>query len=82
MGLTGLRIEGVVMRLIFAACIALGSLAVASPASAATIVVFTAPDTMERHVVVVDASGPDRLFMCMLPPGEGGCHRLPWRRNN
>jgi hypothetical protein len=69
------------MRLIFAACIAFGSMAATSPARAATIVVFTTPDSFERHVVVVDASGPDRLFMCMLPPGEAGCHRLPWRRN-
>lgn len=70
------------MRLIVVACAAILSMAAATPASAATIVVFTHPESYERHVVVVDANGPDRLFMCMLPPGEAGCHRLPWRRNN
>ena len=70
------------MRLILAACVAFGAMTAAAPAQAATIVVFTHPESLERHVVVVDANGPDRVFMCMLPPGEAGCHRLPFRRNN
>ena len=52
----------------------------ATPASAATIVVFTNPETMERKTVVVDQDGPDRVFMCMLPPGEAGCHQVKLRR--
>ena len=70
------------MRLVLAACILGACMAAATPASAATIVVFTHPESLERQVVVVDASGPDRLYMCMLPPGEAGCHRLPWRRGS
>lgn len=54
----------------------------APPAGAATIVVFTHPETLERRMVVVDQNGPDRLFMCMLPPGEAGCHRIPIQRRN
>jgi hypothetical protein len=54
----------------------------AQPASAATILVFTNPETMERKMVVVDDDGPDRVFMCMLPPGEAGCHRVQVKRKN
>jgi hypothetical protein len=50
------------------------------PAEAATIVVFTHPETLQQKMVVVDREGPDRLFMCMLPPGEAGCHRVAIRR--
>ena len=70
------------MRLVLAACIAGVAMTAAKPASAATLVVFTHPESLERQVVVVDANGPDRLYMCMLPPGEAGCHRLPWRRGS
>ena len=52
----------------------------ARPAEAATIVVFTHPETFEQRMVVVDRDGPDRIFMCMLPPGEAGCHRVPIKR--
>jgi hypothetical protein len=48
----------------------------AAPASAATVVIFTHPETLERRTVVLDADGPDRFFLCMLPPGEAGCHRV------
>jgi hypothetical protein len=68
------------MRL-FLLCVAgLSSAVAARPASAATIVVYTHPESLERRVVVVDRAGPDRLFMCMLPPGEAGCHQVPVRR--
>ena len=68
------------MRVVMLAALALfGS---AAPASAATIVVFTNPETMERKTVVVDGDGPDRVFMCMLPPGEAGCHQVKVRRKN
>jgi hypothetical protein len=31
---------------------------------------------------VVDRDGPDRVFMCMLPPGEAGCHQVPVKRRS
>ena len=69
------------MRVIVLTALALHGFA-AKPASAATIVVFTNPETMERKTVVVDGDGPDRVFMCMLPPGEAGCHQVKVRRRS
>jgi hypothetical protein len=40
------------------------------------LVVFKNPETLEQRMVVVDPNGPDRVIMCMLPPGEAGCHQL------
>jgi len=60
----------------------LASFLAAKPASAATILVFTNPETMERKMVVVDEGGPDRVFVCMLPPGQAGCHQVQVRRRN
>ena len=57
----------------------LASIAAAQPAAAATVVVYTNPETLERRVVVVDPKGPDRLIMCMLPPGEAGCQQVSLR---
>ena len=54
----------------------LSSIAAAGPAAAATVVVYTNPETLERRVVVVDPKGPDRLIMCMRPPGEAGCQQV------
>jgi hypothetical protein len=54
--------------------------AVASPAAAATIVILTDPMTLERRTVVVDPNGPDRAYLCMLPPGQAGCQRLEIKR--
>lgn len=68
------------MRLALVALAGLSGIAVSQPAQAATIVVFTNPETLEQRMVVVDRDGPDRLFMCMLPPGEAGCHQLPVKR--
>jgi hypothetical protein len=67
---------GVNMRLALLVASTIAGIAAAAPASAATVVVFTHPETFERRMVVVDPSGPDRFYMCMLPPGEAGCHRL------
>ena len=53
---------------------------VASPAAAATIVILTDPMTLEKRTVVVDPNGPDRAFLCMLPPGQAGCQRLDVKR--
>jgi hypothetical protein len=59
-----------------------GALLAAQPGRAATVVVFTSPETLERRMIVVDQAGPDRLFLCMLPPGEAGCHQIPVTRRN
>jgi hypothetical protein len=72
--------RGFLMRVAFLAIAGLSSIAAAKPAEAATIVVFTHPETLEQKMVVVDREGPDRLFMCVLPPGEAGCHRVAIRR--
>jgi hypothetical protein len=58
----------------------LASIAGAMPASAATIVIFTNPMTLERRTVVIDPDGPDRAFLCTLPPGEAGCQPIKVRR--
>jgi hypothetical protein len=50
------------------------------PASAATIVIFTNPMTLERRTVVIDPDRPDRAFLCTLPPGEAGCQPIKVRR--
>ena len=55
--------------------------AVASPAAAATIVILTDPMTLEKRTVVVDPNGPDRAFLCMLPPGQAGCQKLDIKRD-
>jgi hypothetical protein len=54
--------------------------AVASPAAAATIVILADPMTMERRTVIVDPNGPDRAYLCMLPPGQAGCQRISVKR--
>ena len=68
------------MRVVLVTAFGLSMLLAATPASAATIVVFTNPETMESRTVVLDEDGPDRLFMCMLPPGEAGCQQVKVRR--
>ena len=59
---------------------ALAMPAVATPAGAATIVILADPMTMERRTVVVDPNGPDRAYLCMLPPGQAGCQRIAMKR--
>jgi len=66
------------IALIFAG--ALSSILAAAPAAAATVVVYANPETMERRVVVLTTEGPDRMYLCMLPPGEAGCHRVDIKR--
>jgi hypothetical protein len=68
------------MRVAFLLFAGVASFGAARPAAAATIVVFTNPETLERKMVVVDRQGPDRIFMCMLPPGEAGCHQVAVKR--
>lgn len=52
----------------------------APAANAATIIVYTNPMTLEQRTVVVATGGPDRAFMCMQPPADSGCIRIPVRR--
>ncbi len=52
----------------------------ATPASAATIYVYVDPMTLEKRSVQIDPDGPDRAYLCMLPPATSGCHRIPMRR--
>jgi hypothetical protein len=68
------------MRVVLVAALTLIASLAATPASAATIVVFTNPETMQSKAVVLDEDGPDRVFMCMLPPGEAGCHQVKFKR--
>ena len=67
------------MRLIcgLAALTAAGT---ASPAAAATIAILVDPMTLEKRAVILDPDGPDRAFLCMLPPGQAGCQRIAIRR--
>jgi hypothetical protein len=52
----------------------------AGSAHAATIVIFFSPITLDRHTAVYDTPGPDRLLMCMEPPGTAGCTELPMKK--
>jgi hypothetical protein len=53
--------------------------AIASPgaAHALTVVVYVDPMTLDKHTRVFNTPGPDRLLVCMKPPGEAGCTELP-----
>ena len=70
------------MRIVLITALGLSACLAATPARAATIVVFTTPETMQSRAVVVDEDGPDRVFMCMLPPGEAGCHQVRMKRRS
>ena len=60
--------------------VATAALAGAGSAEAATIIVFVNPVTFDKHAEVYDTPGPDRLLMCMEPPGTAGCAELPIRK--
>ncbi len=51
-----------------------------SAASSRMIVVFTDPMTMDRRTVIISSRGPDRAYLCMLPPGDAGCRAVPIKR--
>ena len=57
------------VRLLTAAVI----LGLAAAAQATTVVIFVEPMTLDRYVRVFDTTGPDRVLMCMAPPGMSGC---------
>ena len=52
----------------------------AAPASATTVVIYQDPMTLDRRTVVHETPGPDRAYLCMLPPSEIGCIRIQIRR--
>lgn len=45
----------------------------AAPAQAAKIVILTDPMTLERRMVVIEQPGPDRVYLCAMPPAVAGC---------
>ena len=49
---------------------------VAAPAEAAKIVILTDPMTLERRTVVIDEPGPDRVYLCAMPPAVSGCRDI------
>ena len=51
----------------------LASALAASPAEAAKILILTDPMTLERRMVVIEQPGPDRVFLCAMPPAVAGC---------
>ena len=66
------------VRLAFAAVMAAAILPQA--ASAATIVIFTDPMSLDRRTVVLDTPGRDRLVICQAPPALTGCREMPFVR--
>ena len=52
----------------------------AAPAHAATMYVFADPMTFETRRVVVDPNGPDRTYLCLMPPSQVGCHEVRKKR--
>jgi hypothetical protein len=45
----------------------------ATPAHAAKILILTDPMTLERRMVVIEQPGPDRVYLCAMPPAVAGC---------
>ena len=48
----------------------------ATPAQAAKIVIMTDPMTLERRTVVIESPGPDRVYVCAMPPAVAGCREI------
>ena len=72
-----LRAKGLGMRSFMIGTVGIFGAAVsAAPASAATMVVYADPMTFETRRVVVNPTGPDRTFFCLLPPSQVGCHEV------
>jgi hypothetical protein len=66
--------------IVMSAAIGLGAMLAPAPAAAATLYVFADPMTFETRKVVVDPSGPDRTYLCLLPPSQAGCHEVIQRK--
>ena len=58
----------------------IGLLAMAAPASAATVYFFVDAMTFEQRSIKIDMDGPDKAFLCVLPPGTTGCQEVPLKR--
>jgi hypothetical protein len=58
----------------------IGWAASAAPASAATVYVYIDAMTLEQRSVKIDLDGPDKAYLCMLPPATSGCQEVPLRR--
>ena len=63
-------------RVIIAATALCCATAATAPARAATWYVFADPMTFETRRVVVDPRGPDRTYLCLMPPSDTGCHEV------
>ena len=57
-----------------------GLLATTAPAHAATIYFFVDAMTLEQRSIKIDMSGPDKAYLCVLPPGTAGCQEVPLKR--
>ena len=74
------RYRGLAMRV--PSLIVLGSAlaALAAPAQASKVLILTDPLTLERRMVVIEDRGPDRYYLCGLPPAASGCREVTPRR--
>ena len=55
-------------------------LASTAPAKATTVYFYIDAMTLEQRSVKVDLDGPDKAYLCMLPPATTGCQEVPLRR--
>lgn len=68
------------MRVLSAIVGASALFAFAAPASASRVLILTDPMTLERRMVVIEDKGPDRYYLCGLPPANNGCREVMPRR--
>jgi len=73
-GGVGVRIAALVLS----ASIAM--LASAAPAKSTTLYFYIDAMTLEQRSVKVDLDGPDKAYLCMLPPATSGCQEVKLRR--
>ena len=52
----------------------------AENAEAATVYFYVDAETLEQRSVKVDFDGPDKAYLCMLPPATTGCQEISIRR--
>ena len=63
------------MRL-FRLALAISVFGPATAAQATTFIIYIEPMTLDRYVRMIDTPGPDRVLMCMAPPGTSDCTEL------
>jgi hypothetical protein len=68
------------MRIVSGVLLGLSLLGFAAPAQAAKVLILTDPMTLERRTVIIDDKGPDRFFLCAMPPAVSGCREVTPRR--